>query len=57
MTYVGLANELSSFLIRCLGKENGKNDCIFWNTQMCDGIKVCSSCSMHIEKEGERNEN
>jgi hypothetical protein len=52
VTDARLTNELMSFFIRCTSNEkgNGKNDCMFWNTPMCDGIKVCSSCSMRIEE-------
>ena len=50
---VRLVNEMTSLLISCLNKEKGKRDCIFRNTPMCDGIKLCLSCSMRIEKEGE----
>lgn len=52
---VWLVNEMASLITRCLNneKENGKKVCMFWNTPMCEGIKVCSSCSMNIEKEGE----
>lgn len=51
---VQIVNEMASLLTRLLSSEkNGKKDCMFWNTPMCDGIKVCSACSMHIEKEGD----
>ena len=52
---VRLFNEMASWLTRLLNneKENGKKDCLFWNTPMCDGIKICSSCSMRIKKGGE----
>lgn len=49
-----MANTIISFL-NYLNKENEKTDCIFRNTPMCNGIKLCSSCSMRIE-EGEEND-
>ena len=51
---VRLFNEMASWLTTLLNeKENGKKVCMFRDTPMCDGIKICSSCSMNIEKEGE----
>ena len=49
---VRLVNEMASLLTRCLSKEkeNGKRGCMFRNTPMCDGIKVCASCSMNLEE-------
>lgn len=50
---IQLVNEMTSAIISCLNTENEKTVCIFRNTPMCDGIKLCSSCSMRIE-EGEK---
>lgn len=53
---VRLVNEMASSLIRCLNRENvnWKSGCLFWDTTMCDGIKICSSCSLRIEEEGDK---
>lgn len=51
---VRIFNETASGLTILLNeKETGKKVCMFRNTPMCDGIKVCSACSMRIE-EGEQ---
>lgn len=51
---VRLVNEMINVIVSCLSKENGKNVCMFRNTPMCDGIKICSSCSMRIEEGDEK---
>ena len=48
---VRLVNEMTGVIISCLNKENGKKECIFRNTPMCEGIKSCSSCSMRLDEE------
>lgn len=54
---VRLVNEMASMIINCLSKDKTeKESCMFRNTPMCDGIKLCSSCSMRIE-EGDKNGN